>query len=202
MITELVGQPRQADAARLELELAEPLRRLLLDPARSIGRDDIDFVGVTRIPREPMIQQTRNGTWFFACDFFDDPGLARDGGIAIPDLELRRLHALRDAGVKPDLIWIAHELPRGWTPGQPLPALVPDAPHIRRLDETLERFVRVTTRTSFQVLRGVTIGVGVGVGLALAPLAAVGLDPVILAGIRHPEQPVAAWVKLAQWDWR
>src|SRR5207248_675417 len=91
----------------LALELQEPLRRLLLDPARSIGRDDVEVVGVAEIPPHPIVRQTENGTWFFASDFLEDPGLARDGGIAIPEIELLRLRALRDAGVRPDLIWIA-----------------------------------------------------------------------------------------------
>jgi hypothetical protein len=48
-----------------------------------------------------------------------------------------------------------------------------------------------------------SIGLAVGVGAAasLAAVGLVGLDPVILAGIRHPTEPVAAWVKLAQWEW-
>src|SRR5205085_8707134 len=46
---------------RYATELAEPLRRLLLDPARSIGRDDIELVGITGIPRHPVVQQTTNG---------------------------------------------------------------------------------------------------------------------------------------------
>lgn len=198
----LTGELLPAEREGLLIELEEPLRRLLLDPARSIGRDDIEVVSVTDVPRGPMVRRTENGSWFFASDFLEDPGLARDGGIAIPDNELQKLRALRDAGLRPDLIWIAHELPPEWTPNQPLPDLVPDPPNIRTLDETLERFVRTTTKVSFEVVRGVAIGVGLGVGLALSPIALIGLDPVILAGVRHPERPYAAWVKLAQWEWR
>jgi hypothetical protein len=186
----------------LALELQEPMRRLLLDPARSIGRDDVEAVGVTEIPSQPIVRQTETGSWFFATDFLNDPGLERDGGIAVPEVELQRLRALRDAGVRPDLIWIAHELPTNWAPDQPLPELVPDPLHVRKLDETLERFVRGTAKVSAEVVRGVAIGLGVGVGLALAPIAAIGLDPVILAGVRHPEHPYAAWVKVAAWTWR
>jgi hypothetical protein len=78
------------------------------------------MVGVTEIPRKPIVQQTAHGTWFFAAEYFNDPGLARDGAIAIPESELSALRALRNAGVQADLVWIAHEIPATWTPDQPL----------------------------------------------------------------------------------
>ena len=195
--------PEERHAYALDLE--EPVRRLLLDPARSIGRDDVELVGITEIPRHPIVRQTENGMWFFAADYLADPGLARDGGIAIPRKELARLAALREAGVRPDLIWIAHELPAGWNPELPLPALVPDPPLMRDLDSGLERFVVATTSASVQVARGIAIGLALGVGLAVGvaagSVALVGLDPVVLGGVRHPDRPVVAWANLAEWVW-
>lgn len=94
----LTGELLPAEREGLLIELQDPLRRLLLDPARSIGRDDIEVVSVTEVPRGPIVHRTENGSWFFASDFLEDPGLARDGGIAIPEAELQKLRALRDAG--------------------------------------------------------------------------------------------------------
>jgi hypothetical protein len=161
------------------------------------------MVGVTEIPRKPIVQQATHGTWFFAADYLNDPGLAQDGAIAIPESELSSLRALRNAGVLTDLIWIAHELPATWTPDQPLPAVVPDPKRMRDLDLDLERFVHGATTTWFRAVHGLAAGLAVGVGAAasLAAVGLIGVDPVILAGIRHPIEPVAAWVKLAQWDW-
>jgi hypothetical protein len=192
-----------SNEAYLWTDLDEPVRTLVLDPARSIGRDDIEVIGVTEIPTRPIVQQTAHGTWFFATEYFNDPGLAQDGGIAVPEAQLPALRALLNAGVQADLVWIAHELPATWTPDQPLPAVVPDPKRIRDLDVDLERFVHGATTTWFRAVRGLSIGLAVGVGAAasLAAVGLVGLDPVILAGIRHPTEPVAAWVKLAQWEW-
>ena len=113
------------------------------------------------------------------------------------------MRALRDAGVSVDLIWIGHELPASWSPGEPLPALVPDARRYRELDQRLERVVRTTFETSLAAVkttaRGIALG-ALGVGAAFASAGA-GLDPVVLGGVRHPKEPVAAWTLLAQWHW-
>ena len=201
------------DEARIWTEIAGPIRRRLLDPALKIGRDDIEVVGVTLIPDRPLVHQTAKGTWFFACDYTQDPGLVRDRGIAIPAKELARLRELRDAGVDPDLFWIGHEVPDGWTPDQPLPDLVPDAKRYRDLDVGLEEYVRGAADLSARIVRGVARAIGAvavgGSGLAAGAAAAggggeaslVGIDPVILGGIKHPTRPVAAWARLASWEW-
>lgn len=178
----------------------------LLQPARSIGRHDVGIVAVTPIPQQPIVQKTPGGTWFFASDYREDPGLVRDGSIAIPQDQLDELWRLHCAGVHPDLLWIAHEIPAGWAPGRPLPDLVPSAPRVQTLDAELERFVRLTVRASAEVARGIAIVTGVTVGLAVgaavAPLALAGLDPVVLAGFRHQTEPIAAWAPLAAWEWK
>lgn len=188
----------------LYTELEAPLRRLILDPARSIGRDDIEVVGVAPIPTHALTpQRTARGTWMWASDYLQDPGLGQDGGIAVPESELQGLLALRAAGVRFDVAWIAHELPATWTPDQPLPAVVPDPKPMRDLDVGLERFVRATVDVWFRAVRALGIGLAVAAGAAasVAALGGVGLDPVILVGIRHPTEPVAVWVKIAAWDW-
>lgn len=187
-------------------EMEAKIATRLLQPARSIGRHDVGIVAVTPIPQQPIIQQTPGGTWFFASDYREDPGLVRDGSIAIPQEHLDELWRLHCAGVHPDLLWIAHEIPEGWAPGKPLPDLVPSAPRVQTLDAELERFVRLTVRASAEVARGIAIVTGVTVGLAVgaavAPLALAGLDPVVLGGFRHPTEPIAAWAPLAAWEWK
>jgi hypothetical protein len=185
----------------LRADMDERVRRLLLDPAISIGRDDVEVVGLTLVPDRPLLQQTSRGTWFLACSYLDDPGLARDGGIAVPESELRRLRALRDAGLSPDLVWLAHELPHGWIPGQALPPLVPAPRPIQDLDATLEQAVRRAGKAWLGAVSGIGAALVVGVAVAASPLMLAGLDPVILAGVRHPTQPVVAWVRIAQWEW-
>lgn len=204
-LLDLEPLPIHPEAAVLLRDLERPLESMLLEPARRIGRHDIAVIGVTEIPKQPIIRKTNNGTWFFAAPYLDDPGLARDGAIAIPEVELHRLIALRDAGVRCDLIWIGHEVPADWKPGQPLPDLVPAPANIRRLDANLERLMRGTAIATAGVAAGVALAAGAGVGLALgaavAPFALIGLDPVILAGVKHPTEPVAAWAPLAAWNW-
>jgi hypothetical protein len=191
-----------ANEPRLYRELEAPLRRRLLDPALSIGWDDIEVVGVTPIPTKPVVQQTAHGAWFFAAAYFNDPGLTQDGAIAVPERVLVELRALREAGLDADFVWIAHELPADWTPGQPLPAVVPDPKRVRDLDVDLERLVHRATSTWWRAARGLATGLVSVVGAAAAA-AAEGprLDPVILAGIAHPTEPVAIWAKVAQWEW-
>jgi len=200
---ELVLAPLQ-DVPR-QLELKEAVSRRVLAPARLIG-EELEVAGLAPIPDGPLVQQTPHGTWFFAADYLNDPGLRQDRAIAIPDRELTRLHQLRDAGVSVDLIWIAHELPEHWRPDVPLPLVVPDAPRYRQLDQSLEKFVIGAAQLTFKAARGIAIataaagalGVGLVGGIATA---GVGVDPVILGGIRHPSEPIAFWVVLAQWEW-
>jgi hypothetical protein len=194
-----------ADEPELLAELDQPIRRQLLDPARTIG-EELKIIGITPIPSRPLIQRTLQGTWIFAADYLADPGLGQDGAIAVPEAELHRLYALRDAGIAPDLIWIGHELPSTWRPKQPLPAIVPDARRYRQLDQQLERLVSTAITTSLRVVRGTgRAGAALGtLGLGLAEAIGSGLaelDPVVLGGVRHRQQPVAAWAVLAQWRW-
>lgn len=201
-------------SARTGLRVALPQMDAALGHYAAIGDYPVVVVACPQavtpplapIPAGPLVQQTPHGTWFFAADYLDDPGLRQDRVIAIPDRELTRLQRLRDAGVSVDLVWIAHELPAHWRPEMPLPLIVPDAPRYRQLDQSLEKFVIGAAQLTFKAARDIPIataaagalGVGMVAGIATA---GVGVDPVILGGVQHPSEPIAFWVVLAQWEW-
>jgi hypothetical protein len=189
--------------------MTEPIERQLLAPARRAG-EELAIVGVTSLPRGPLVQRSASGTWFIASDWPDDPSLKQDGAIAIPEAELERLHRLRNAGVRPDFLWIAHELPENWKPGQSLPTIVPDAPRYRELDNRMAAAIRpvLTATVGLAVVAGLGLAAGtlaagtaIAAGAVAAGTAIATLDPVILIGVRHPREPLVAWALAAQWDW-
>jgi hypothetical protein len=206
MNKQALALPELKVAAAIERELDEAIERRVLDPARRIGHE-LEAIGLTALPEGTLVQPTAHGTWLLAADYLNDPGLAQDRAIAIPERELQTLRRLRAAGVSVDLIWIAHELPGDWQPDKPMPLIVPDAPRYRQLDQQLERLVVGAARTTLTAAKGVAVataavgalGVGLVAGLASA---SEGLDPVILGGVRHPTEQVVAWAVLAQWHWQ
>ena len=201
-MTEVLALP--LEDAPAEQELREEVVRRVLEPARRLNQE-LEVAGLAPIPDGPIVQRTANGLWFFAASYLEDPGLAQDGAIIVPDEHLRNLRGLRDAGVSVDLIWIGHELPPDWQPDQPVPRIVPDAPRYRALDQNLERFVIGAAETTLKAAKGIAIATAaagmLGVGMVAGLAAGVGADPVILGGIRHPSRPIAYWVVLAQWAW-
>lgn len=181
-------------------ELSAPLWSRVMAPAASVGAT-IPFVGILPIPEGPHIQRTSAGSFFFVSSYVDDPGLRRGGRIAIPRRQLQDLEHLRFAGVSVDEVWIGHQLPKTWREGDALPALIPSPPLYRELDASMERVIANGIAALGQALRVGVSGLLAAGSVAAGVVASVGTDPIILGGIRHPTQHVAAWVVLAKWDW-
>jgi hypothetical protein len=179
-------------------ELADRAETRMLSPARERGYE-LRLVGATVLPQRQVIARSPWGTWLFV-DYVEDPTAAEYGGrIPVPAAEHAKLTELAKAGVRPDLLWVAHQLPDTWQEGDGIPQLVPAPAHLREKDQRLVR--RLTTAT--KIFLGAS---GAVLGAALTPLAVLaaagaGLDPVVLGGVRHPEVPAVQWALLAQWDW-
>jgi hypothetical protein len=107
-----------------------------------------------------------------------------------------RLALLEDAGVEPDLVWLAHQLPATWAEGEAIPDLVPAPPRLRHIDEMLLGPVRGAKKLASLVkIAGRSLPAG------LTAIAEVGLDPIVLGGVVHPSLPVVQWAILAEWAW-
>ncbi|MBJ7469801.1 MAG: hypothetical protein JHD16_00795 [Solirubrobacteraceae bacterium] len=201
-VTEVL--PVVRPSAEVQRVLEHRTSSLVLSPARERGIE-LRPVGLTSLPDREVVVRTEHGTWLFA-DHVRDPTARRRlgwrrGRIPVPDEPLAQLHALHDAGVRPDLVWLGHELPGTWKEGDSVPVPTPRA--LRESDERLARRLRLTTRI---LARGAALTVAAGAALpaaALLPVAALGagLDPIVLGGVCHPATPVVSWTLLAQWDW-
>jgi hypothetical protein len=173
----------------------------LLAPAREAGYE-LSLLGATVLPRGQVIRRTQQGTWLLT-NYRSDPTAALYGGrIPIPAQPHARLTELAAAGVAPDHVWLAHQLPRDWHPGQPAHAPVPDPKHLRERDQRLARGLKAASRTAAQVLAVGGLALG---AIAVAPLAmldGIGLDPIVLGGVEHPTLPLVGWVELTRWEWQ
>ncbi len=191
--------PSNLDPASIQT-LSKRADARLLAPAREAGYE-LRLLGATVLPRGQVIGRTQHSTWLLT-EYRQDPTAALyNGRIAIPAEPHARLADLAAAGVAPDRVWLAHQLPRDWQPGQPVDALVPDPRHLRERDQRLIRGLTAASRTAAQLFAMGVLGLG---AIALAPLAlldGVGLDPVVLGGVQHPELPLVGWVELARWEW-
>jgi hypothetical protein len=189
-------KPTPAIAVSASATLAERAVNRMLSPAARAGLG-LTVAGTTVLPREREICRSEHGDWLFVS-YQDDPTAKYYGGkIPVPTAERQRLAALKDAGVRPDLIWLAHELPVGWDETQQLPNLVPVPPHLRRHDEALTRTLRNTAMAA-----GLLAATAIAAPLAIGAVAIAGmLDPIVLGGVKHPNLPVVQWAVLAQWTW-
>lgn len=189
----LPAPPPDPDAERTLIALAD---ERMVQPAREAGYE-LRLIGATVLPQRQVIARTASGVWYLS-DQADDPTAHEyDGRIPVPERQAQHLLELSHAGVKPELIWIAHQLPDNYRDGDPLPPLVPAPPHLREKDERLKLFLA-------NALRWLLKAMGFTLGAAMSPLAlmaGIGLDPVILGGVRHPKYPVVTWCVLAQWEW-
>jgi hypothetical protein len=194
--TSLLPAPRLS--ADLESRLIERAECQVLSPARERGYELL-LLGATVLPQRQVIARTEHGTWLFV-DHLDDPTAREyDGKIPIPAAEHAQLTDLHEAGVRPDLVWLGHELPQAWEDGDAIPQLVPVPAHLRERDQ---RLVRWLTEGSKLFLRASAALTAAALSpLAIAAAAGSGLDPLVLGGVRHPELPVVQWVLLAQWEW-
>lgn len=170
----------------------------MLEPARAAGIE-LTTVDPTAVPSSQQVCWTDFEAWLFT-EFSDDPAARANGGkLPIPLRIHERLSTLADAGVDPDLVWLAHQLPETWLDGDPIPDLVPPPPHLHRIDELLLTPVRGIKKLAGLISVGVReIPLGVA---AFIDGATSGLDPVVLGGVMHPTLPIVQWAVLAQWTW-
>lgn len=119
----------------VEAYLAALTRECILEPAESAGLK-VALLGATVLPQEQTICRSQHGTWLFVDNRNDPTAAEYDGKIPIPAVQHERLTALARAGVRPDHVWLAHELPSGWE-GAALPRLVPAPAPLRQQDEIL-----------------------------------------------------------------
>jgi hypothetical protein len=190
-------------SAEAEQELTELVEQRMLAPARKAGYE-LRLVGATVLPQQQTITRTQHGTWAFV-DHLEDPTAAEyNGEIPVPEDQIPWLIELGRRGVKPQFIWIGHQLPDSYRDGEPLPQLVPDPRPLRELDERLTLQLAKALRV---YLKGVLILLGMAASAPLvvvggaATAVGVGLDPIIFGGVKHPQLPVVMWCALAQWDW-
>jgi hypothetical protein len=196
------------DPLRVPEELTTPVLERVVLPARRLG-EELQPIGVTGVPSAPFHYPTSHGTWFWASSYLDDPTARSFGGIPIPREEYKRLKALRDAGLSFDEVWIAHEIPAPWRPGQSLPDLVPPPARLRELDERLTGVVDAVSR----VVADAAAAMAQGVTSPIVPRSPSsssawndawgegdGIDPVVLGGLSTRDAVV--WFLVARWEWR
>ena len=201
-MTELSLLPAPPVDVSVSGALAERAEARMLAPARQRGYE-LRLVGATVLPQRQVIARSEWGTWMFV-DHVEDPTAHEYGGkIPIPAAEHAKLTDLAQAGVRPDLLWMGHQLPEEWRKGDAIPQLVPAPAHLREKDERLVR--RLTTGTKLFLGASGALLTAAAAPLALAGLAGAavgaGLDPIVLGGVRHPDAPVVQWALLAQWEW-
>lgn len=200
----MASVPTLLPALRLPLEIERSLSELtdqrVLSPARAAGYE-LHLVGATVYPQRQTVARTSRGTWLFV-DHWVDPTADEDGDLQVPPEQLEQMHEL-DRLIAPDLLFIGHQLPNSYREGDPIPQLVPPPRHLRERDERLTQRLRRGTelflKGSGAVLTLAAAAPIMAVG-AIASLGA-GLDPIIFAGVVHPEYPAVQWVVLVHWVW-
>lgn len=178
----------------LEPRLTELAVERMLQPADRLGCK-LDLVGCTVLPQNQEIHLSEQGNWLFAHPQHD-PSASRYGGrVPIPAAQREHLTTLSRAGVRPDHVWIAHELPADFERTDIAERLVPAPQRLRKRDDVLLRRAR-----NFLALSKDAVGAAASLP-ALALGAFVGLDPVVLGGVQHPTEDAVLWAILAQWEW-
>lgn len=193
--------PAPALNADPRTELAQLVARRILEPARAVGIE-LATVGPTAIPSRQQVCWTDFEAWLFTESTEDPVARASEGKLPIPLAIHERLSTLASAGVDPDLVWLAHQLPATWLDGDPIPDLVPPPPRLQRIDQALLTPVRGMKKLAGLIAVGAReLPLGVAALIEGATEGAGGLDPVVLGGVKHPTLPVVQWVTLAQWTW-
>ncbi len=172
------------------------LERRVLGPARAAGAD-LECFGVTRTPgpsEELRIVMDGRGVHWVVAPPDRDPTRER-GLIPVPQVQLHRLQTLRSAGVELDYVYVAHELPETWRPGEPIPQLVPPPPRIAASERVVARTANITLRA----LKASAVGVATALA---APLSFAALDPMVIGGVLSDNSDSVAWAILASWTWR
>lgn len=178
----------------------------LLEPARR-AELNLPIVGTSTEPEGEVHWQAPSGQWWLIGDHRSDPTAEQYGGVVVPDEVQARLTRLLREGFAPDMILVGHEMPYGYSPGDPIPSLVP-APR-RQLAPVA---VPQSTRALEAAATGTAVSLAVGrsafraIGVLAAKAAAVGsalgeLDPIVIAGVRDERSGAVTWVEVARWGW-
>jgi hypothetical protein len=182
----------------------------MLQPAREIRRE-IQPIGVSRLPVGRMNETvySPDGPWKIV-DVRDDPGRTDRRGRAdsrgkmpVPVDLITMLREWHAANARPHYLVIAHQLPSTWREGDPLPP-IPTPRRLREKDERLTRQLEMGSRLLLGVVGGLFLAplapLAIGAA-ALSGVGGVGADPVIFAGVRHPELPLVEWCYVCSWEW-
>ncbi len=207
-----------SDALAVLDELAEPLERRILKPYVAATQTAPPRPTLTLYPDAPLeVRYSTRGTTLTAAHWEHDPLVAHERGtIRAPKSQKRQLKKLGESGLNPDLVWVLREMPGTWRPGEEPTRMIgvetaetARTRHIQHLQASAAAFVvgralLYTAGAAFALATGAVVALGaVTIGavgaVAMAPLAA-GLDPIVLAGIVHPETGAVAWVPIAAWD--
>lgn len=205
-----------ADALPILEELAEPLARRIYAPIGAAGYDAPQPI-LTRYPPPLEVRHSDRDTTLTAALYEHDPLITQDRGrLRAPKSERRKLKDLSAARIDPDLVVVLREIPGTWWPGEPPPRMIGLKTaetlrdhHIQHLQVGAAAFVfgralLYTAAAAFAVVAGAAAALGAvtiaGAGAVAAAPLAVGLDPIVLGGIVHPETGAVAWVPLAAWD--
>lgn len=183
----------------------------LLAPARRAGYD-LPVIGTSEEPDGDVYWQAPTGNWWLITDRRSDPTAALYGGVVVPDREREKLVELLRKGFSADRVLVGHEFPLDWSPGDPVPDLVPKVPSTQlvprpsleaaRRAEIAAASTRASamlgraalTATKALVVGAVAVGAAIGAGFAA-------LDPVLIAGVRDSRTGAVTWVEVARWSW-
>jgi hypothetical protein len=179
--------------AEVQRRLSTLVDERMVIPAREAGYE-LALVGATVLPTEQTIAKTDRGTWLFVDHVNDPTSREYQGRLPIPAEQMTHLTNLDRAGVRPQLIWIGHEMPAGYKEGEPVPRLVPPPRELREKDQRLTLGLGSIAKVWATALAGLVVA-------PAAALGALGTDPIIFGGVRHPEHPIVAWCVLCSWDW-
>lgn len=190
--------------ARTPAELAGRTETLLLAPARHAGYD-LPVIGTSQAPEGEFVWQAPNGQHWIFNDHKDDPTAAQFGGVVVPDDVQERLVQLLKHGFAPDIILIGHELPASYSPGEPLPELVPVKP-LELVPLKPPAISPQTTETALTVGKASLKAMKMIVAAAVAAGTSIGaavtkLDPIVIAGVRDPQTGAVTWCEVARWAW-
>jgi len=180
----------------LERHLASRSETFMLQPARSAGLT-LPIVGVSRRPTRPELVTIGETPWLLADALNDPLTKSSGGGQLIPADQRERLIALMQAGVKPDLTWIAHELPAGTTLETLDQVPAPKKSRVKQMDDRLGKTIASVGKAGKYAALGAALAPFAAVGLLLAPLS---VDPIIFGGVLSSDGELVAWAELARWD--
>lgn len=175
------------------------LNEKVIAPARSVGIV-VPTLGFGPEPRGSRHLQSKDGEYWTLTDYKVDPTAMSRGGMPIPPENAAILRKLLEAGVNPDRLITLHQMDLDWKPGDPFPETPKSRRALAREAKIAEHSRAVLTATTLAPLAA---GGAVVAGAVAAPLLlAGGLDPAIIAGVRHPgDVDLMGFAVLTQWRW-